>query len=93
MKPSNLFIQGAKSGGKRKMRIRYNAHRVFGVGFFLLGAAPKKFFASGAADLIPQLGITETSKYTKYSLGFCNLICEIISRCPSDKSFLKLALC
>ena len=39
MKPSNLFIQGAKSGGKRKMRIRYNAHRVFGVRFFLLGAA------------------------------------------------------
>ena len=23
MKPGNLFIQGAKSGGKREMRIRY----------------------------------------------------------------------
>ena len=41
MKPSNLFIQGAKSGGKREMRIRYNAHRVFGVRFFVLGAALK----------------------------------------------------
>ena len=26
MKPGNLLIQGAKSGGKRKMRIRYSAH-------------------------------------------------------------------
>ncbi len=28
MKPGNLLIQGAKSGGKRKMRIRYYTHRV-----------------------------------------------------------------
>ncbi len=34
MKPGNLLIQGAKSGGKRKMRVRYIAHRIFGVRFF-----------------------------------------------------------
>ena len=34
MKPGNLCKQGAKSGGRRKMRIRYFAHRVFGVRFF-----------------------------------------------------------
>ena len=33
MKPGNLLIQGAKSGGKRKMRIRLSAHRIFGVRF------------------------------------------------------------
>ena len=38
MKPGNLFKQGAKSGGKRKMRIRSNcnAHRIFGVRFFFV---------------------------------------------------------
>ena len=41
MKPSNLFIQGAKSGGKREMRIRYNAHRVFGVRFFYFRRSSK----------------------------------------------------
>ena len=41
MKPGNLLSQGAKSGGKRKMRIRYSAHRIFGVRFFILGAALK----------------------------------------------------
>ena len=35
MKPGNLCKQGAKSGGRRKMRIRYYAHRVFGVRFFM----------------------------------------------------------
>ncbi len=35
MKPGNLLIQGAKSGGRRKMRIRYSAHRIFGVRFFV----------------------------------------------------------
>ena len=36
MKPGNLAeSKGAKSGGKRKMRIRYYAHRVFGVRFFV----------------------------------------------------------
>ena len=35
MKPGNLLVQGAKSGGKRKMRIRYYAHRVLDVRFFL----------------------------------------------------------
>ena len=34
MKPGNLNYQGAKSGGRRKMRVRYNAHRIFGVRFF-----------------------------------------------------------
>ena len=33
MKPGNLLVQGAKSDGKRKMRIRYHAHRIFGVHF------------------------------------------------------------
>ncbi len=36
MKPGNLLIQGAKSGGRRKMRIRYSAHRIFGVRFFFI---------------------------------------------------------
>ena len=36
MKPGNLCKQGAKSGGRRKMRIRYHAHRVFGVRFFMV---------------------------------------------------------
>jgi len=31
MKPGNLIRQGAKSGGKRKMRIRSRTHRVLGV--------------------------------------------------------------
>jgi hypothetical protein len=38
MKPGNLLIQGAKSGGRRKMRIRYSAHRIFGVRFFFVSA-------------------------------------------------------
>ena len=28
MKPGNLLSQGAKSGGKRKMRIRYSTRRM-----------------------------------------------------------------
>ncbi len=28
MKPGNLLIQGAKSGGKREMRIRYSTRRM-----------------------------------------------------------------
>ena len=35
MKPGNLLIQGAKSGGKREMRIRYSIHRIFDVCVFL----------------------------------------------------------
>ncbi len=35
MKPGNLLNQGAKSGGNVKMRIRLNAHRIFGVRFFI----------------------------------------------------------
>ena len=35
MKPGNLLIQGAKSGGKREMRIRLDAHRILGVRFFV----------------------------------------------------------
>ena len=34
MKPGNLFIQGAKSGGKRKMRIRYSTRRILDVCIF-----------------------------------------------------------
>ena len=34
MKPGNLLIQGAKSGGKREMRIRYSIHRIFDVCVF-----------------------------------------------------------
>ena len=33
MKPGNLLIQGAKSGGERKMRIRYKHIESFGVHF------------------------------------------------------------
>ena len=29
MKPGNLFIQGAKSGGRRKMRIPVGRFRIF----------------------------------------------------------------
>ena len=36
MKPGNLLIQGAKSGGKRKMRIRYKHIESLGVRIFLL---------------------------------------------------------
>jgi len=36
MKPGNLLIQGAKSVGKREMRIRYSTHRVFGVCIYFL---------------------------------------------------------
>ena len=49
MKPSNLFIQGAKSGGKREMRIRYNAHRVFGVRFFCVRMSEEKGINYGKA--------------------------------------------
>ena len=35
MKPGNLFIQGAKSGGKREMRIRYTHIESVGVRFLL----------------------------------------------------------
>ncbi len=34
MKPGNLLIQGAKSGGRRKMRIRYSTRRIFDVCIF-----------------------------------------------------------
>ena len=36
MKPGNLLIQGAKSGGKRKMRIRYTHIESVGVRFFIV---------------------------------------------------------
>ena len=35
MKPGNLLIQGAKSGGKREMRIRYTHIESVGVRFFI----------------------------------------------------------
>ena len=35
MKPGNLLIQGAKSGGKREMRIRYTHIESVGVRFFM----------------------------------------------------------
>ncbi len=41
MKPGNLLIQGAKSGGKRKMRIRYCAHRVLRCVHFLFQKGQK----------------------------------------------------
>ena len=40
MKPGNLLIQGAKSGGKREMRIRYYAHRVHRCAVFYVIATP-----------------------------------------------------
>ncbi len=36
MKPGNLFFQGAKSGGKREMRIRYTHIGSSVCGFFIL---------------------------------------------------------
>ena len=36
MKPGNLCKQGAKSGGRRKMRIRYTHIGSVGVRFFIL---------------------------------------------------------
>ena len=36
MKPGNLLIQGAKSGGERQMRIRYKTHIESSVCAFLL---------------------------------------------------------
>ena len=36
MKPGNLYFQGAKSGGRRKMRIRYTHIESVGVRFFIL---------------------------------------------------------
>ena len=36
MKPGNLLIQGAKSGGKREMRIRYSTRRMPRCVHFLL---------------------------------------------------------
>ncbi len=42
MKPGNLLIQGAKSGGRRKMRIRSSAHRIFGVRFYFGKRAPAR---------------------------------------------------
>ena len=35
MKPGNLLSQGAKSGGKREMRIRYTHIESVGVRFFI----------------------------------------------------------
>ena len=36
MKPGNLLIQGAKSGGKREMRIRYTHIESVDVRFFII---------------------------------------------------------
>ena len=36
MKPGNLLNQGAKSGGKREMRIRYTHIESVGVRFFVV---------------------------------------------------------
>ena len=41
MKPGNLLIQGAKSGGKRKMRIRYTHIESVGVRFFIVEKGKK----------------------------------------------------
>ena len=35
MKPGNLFMQGAKSGGRRKMRIRQSASNLRWAHFFV----------------------------------------------------------
>ena len=42
MKPGNLLIQGAKSGGKREMRIRYTHIESVGVRFFFFGQNDRK---------------------------------------------------
>ena len=41
MKPGNLLIQGAKSGGKREMRIRYTHIESVGVRFFIVEKGKK----------------------------------------------------
>ena len=58
---------------------------------FLFWALLEKIFTKGTADLFVQLGITETSKYAKYSFGFCYLFRAKISRCPYGKSFSEPA--
>ena len=83
---------GAKSGGKREMRIRYTHIESVDVRFFVFWAQLEKIFLNGIADLFAQFCITEASKYTKYSFGFRYLICTKISRFPFDKSFSELAL-
>ena len=45
MKPGNLLIQGAKSGGKREMRIRYTHIESFGVRFFYVFCRENYFAA------------------------------------------------
>ena len=49
MKPGNLLIQGAKSGGRREMRIRYTHIGSFGVRFFMF-LAGKPFFQPTVID-------------------------------------------
>ncbi len=48
MKPGNLYLQGAKSGGKRKMRIRFAHIESFGVHIFCVKGRKmeKKLFTS-----------------------------------------------
>ena len=46
MKPGNLLIQGAKSGGRREMRIRYTHIGSFGVRFFLYSELKNLFNGS-----------------------------------------------
>ena len=46
MKPGNLLIQGAKSGGRREMRIRYTHIGSFGVRFFYVFSREHDFTAS-----------------------------------------------
>ena len=72
MKPGNLLVQGAKSDGKRKMRIRYYAHRIFGVHFFYNGLSSQRSFPAASGSFRPAPPIT-ASKYTKYSFGFDGL--------------------
>ena len=43
MKPGNLLIQGAKSGGERKMRIRYKHIGSFGVLFSLCNTVANSY--------------------------------------------------
>ena len=93
MKPGNLLVQGAKSGGKTRDEDSIFTHiESVGVRFFLFDQH-QKILAAAAADLLPRLRTAGTSKYTKYSFGTCGLIRERISRCAADKSFLILVIC
>jgi len=87
-----VATQGAKSGGKTKDEDSIFTH-IESVGvLFLFCDQHQKILVAAAADLLPRLFTSGTSKYTKYSFGTGSLIRERIPRCATDKSFLILVM-